>query len=220
MQIDVIETTSLGDRSYLVSAGGVAVVIDPQRDIDRVLDLAAERGTSASRSSLETHVHNDYVTGGLELARTRRRRLRRAGRRHRRLRARPGGGRRRARRRARCGSGCCTPPGTPTTTSATSLTDADGAVQAVFTGGSMLYGSTGRTDLLGAEHTDELTHAQYHSVRRLADELPAGTAGLPHPRVRQLLLGDPDQRRRLHRRRAGARSTRRSPRTSSPSSTS
>ena len=59
------------------------------------------------------------------------------------------------------------------------LTDADGTVQAVFTGGSMLYGSTGRTDLLGAEHTDQLTHAQYHSVRRLADELPAGTAVFP-----------------------------------------
>ena len=37
MQIDIIETSSLGDRSYLVSDGGVAVVIDPQRDIDRVL---------------------------------------------------------------------------------------------------------------------------------------------------------------------------------------
>ena len=36
----------------------------------------------------------------------------------------------------------------------------------------MLHGTTGRTDLLGDEHTDELTHAQFHSVRRLADELP------------------------------------------------
>ncbi|MER7683278.1 rhodanese-like domain-containing protein, partial [Streptomyces sp. NPDC096934] len=43
----------------------------------------------------------------------------------------------------------------------------------IFTGGSMLYGSTGRTDLLGSEHTDELTHAQYHSVRRIAAELAA-----------------------------------------------
>jgi rhodanese-related sulfurtransferase len=43
----------------------------------------------------------------------------------------------------------------------------------------MLYGATGRTDLVGAEHTHALTHAQYHSVRRLADELPAGTAVFP-----------------------------------------
>ena len=36
----------------------------------------------------------------------------------------------------------------------------------------MLHGTTGRTDLLGHEHTHELTHAQFHSVHRLADELP------------------------------------------------
>ena len=36
----------------------------------------------------------------------------------------------------------------------------------------MLHGTTGRTDLLGEDHTHDLTHAQYHSVRRLADELP------------------------------------------------
>jgi rhodanese-related sulfurtransferase len=36
----------------------------------------------------------------------------------------------------------------------------------------MLHGTTGRTDLLGHEHTHDLTHAQFHSVHRLADELP------------------------------------------------
>jgi hydroxyacylglutathione hydrolase len=52
-------------------------------------------------------------------------------------------------------------------------------VQAVFTGGSMLYGATGRTDLVGPESTVELTHAQFRSVRRLATELPAQAAVLP-----------------------------------------
>ena len=47
-----------------------------------------------------------------------------------------------------------------------------GTVIAVFTGGSLLYGSTGRTDLLGAEHQVELARAQYGSARRLARELP------------------------------------------------
>jgi rhodanese-related sulfurtransferase len=59
------------------------------------------------------------------------------------------------------------------------LETAEGQVQAVFTGGSMLYGATGRTDLVGPEHTDALTHAQYHSVRRLAAELPADTPVFP-----------------------------------------
>ncbi len=43
----------------------------------------------------------------------------------------------------------------------------------------MLHGTTGRTDLLGSEHTDELTRAQFHSVRRLAAELPDNTPVYP-----------------------------------------
>ncbi len=35
MDISIIETSGLGDRSYLVDHGDTAVVIDPQRDIDR-----------------------------------------------------------------------------------------------------------------------------------------------------------------------------------------
>ncbi|WP_329956893.1 MBL fold metallo-hydrolase, partial [Rhodococcoides fascians] len=66
--IAIIETSSLGDRSYLISLDGIAVVIDPQRDIDRVLALAAEKNAAITHV-LETHIHNDYVTGGLELAR-------------------------------------------------------------------------------------------------------------------------------------------------------
>ncbi|MGY1739105.1 MBL fold metallo-hydrolase, partial [Geodermatophilus sp. SYSU D00684] len=177
MQIDVIETTGLGDRSYLISADGAGVVIDPQRDIDRVLALAEERTVRIALVA-ESHLHNDYLTGGLELART-------------------------------AGAAYAVPAGDPVTYERTPvadgdvltagpmrlrvvhtpghthhhvsyvLTDADGAVQAVFTGGSMLYGATGRTDLVGPEHTDELTHAQYHSVRRLAAELPAGTPVFP-----------------------------------------
>jgi len=50
---------------------------------------------------------------------------------------------------------------------------------AVFTGGSLLHGSTGRTDLLGAGYSVELAKAQHASVRRLAAELPAGTMVCP-----------------------------------------
>lgn len=39
MDVSIIETSGLGDRSYLITHGDTAVVIDPQRDIDRVLDL-------------------------------------------------------------------------------------------------------------------------------------------------------------------------------------
>ena len=56
------------------------------------------------------------------------------------------------------------------------LENTDGDVHGVFTGGSMLYGATGRTDLVSPQDTTELTHAQYHSVRRLAREPPAEAA--------------------------------------------
>ncbi len=66
-EVIAIDTPSLGDRSYLAHDGTVAVVIDPQRDIDRVLDLAATAGVTITHV-FETHLHNDYVTGGLALA--------------------------------------------------------------------------------------------------------------------------------------------------------
>lgn len=69
MSIDIvtIETSSLGDRSYLAHDGRTALVVDPQRDIDRVLDLTERLGVGVTLV-VETRVHNDYVTGGLELA--------------------------------------------------------------------------------------------------------------------------------------------------------
>jgi rhodanese-related sulfurtransferase len=49
---------------------------------------------------------------------------------------------------------------------------------AVFSGGSLLVGSVGRTDLLGPTQTDVLTADQQRSLRRLA-ALPDGVAILP-----------------------------------------
>src|SRR6188472_2297964 len=63
-----VDTPSLGDRSYLVHDGEVAFAVDPQRDIDRVLDLLDEHNVRLT-DVFETHIHNDYVTGGLALAR-------------------------------------------------------------------------------------------------------------------------------------------------------
>jgi hydroxyacylglutathione hydrolase len=51
--------------------------------------------------------------------------------------------------------------------------------EAVFTGGSLLFGTTGRPDLLGAQHAHDLAHHQHASARRLADLLPDGTRVWP-----------------------------------------
>ena len=48
----------------------------------------------------------------------------------------------------------------------------------MFTGGSLIVGAAARTDLMGAERTDELARAQFRSLRRLA-ELPDDTLVLP-----------------------------------------
>ncbi|MDO3635004.1 MBL fold metallo-hydrolase [Mycolicibacterium arseniciresistens] len=177
MDVSIIETSGLGDRSYLVSQGDTAVVIDPQRDIDRVLDLATDRGVQITHV-LETHIHNDYVTGGLELART-------TGA----VYVVPGGDDVDYHRHAVVDGDTIdagplhlrvlhTPGHTHHHVSYV-LHDADGAVHGVFTGGSMLHGTTGRTDLLGSDQTETLSHAQFHSVRRLAAELPDTTAVYP-----------------------------------------
>ena len=68
IEILQLDTPSLGDRSYLATDGTRALVVDPQRDIDRVLALAGERGVQITHV-FETHLHNDYLTGGLALAR-------------------------------------------------------------------------------------------------------------------------------------------------------
>jgi len=66
--VDTIEVPGLGNRSYLAGGPRGAVAVDPPRDVDRVIAAAALRGVRI-RYVVETHLHNDYVTGGLELAR-------------------------------------------------------------------------------------------------------------------------------------------------------
>jgi hydroxyacylglutathione hydrolase len=65
----VIETASLGDRSYIAHDGRSALVVDPPRDIDRIERELARRDLTLELI-LETHLHNDYISGGLTLSRT------------------------------------------------------------------------------------------------------------------------------------------------------
>lgn len=65
--VDTLELEGLGNR-LLAGGAGTALVVDPPRDIERVVAAAARRGVRIALVA-ETHVHNDYVSGGLELAR-------------------------------------------------------------------------------------------------------------------------------------------------------
>ena len=64
MHVVTIEVPHLGNRSHLVHDGRVGVVIDPPRDLAPVETAAAEAGVDIVAVA-ETHIHNDYVSGGL-----------------------------------------------------------------------------------------------------------------------------------------------------------
>lgn len=164
LTLHTLSTASLGNRSYLVAADGWAVAVDVQRDIDRVEQIIDGHGLRLG-AVLETHVHNDYVSGGLALAR-------------------------------RHGAEYVVPHGPALGYSATRVRDADEIVSGpvrvrvldtpghtdahatyavggadrtlAFTGGSLLFGASGRTDLLGEDRAEDLARRQYWSVRRLA----------------------------------------------------
>jgi hydroxyacylglutathione hydrolase len=176
-EVVTIETPGLGDRSYLIHDGSSAVVVDPQRDIGRVLAAAGAAGARITHV-LETHIHNDYVTGGFALAEE-------TGAAYlvaaaedvcfSRTPVRDGD-------QVQAGSMSVsvlrTPGHTPGHVSYV-IGPSGGAPTAVFTGGSMLFGAVGRTDLISMEQTERLTRAQYRSVRRLAAELPVEVAVYP-----------------------------------------
>ncbi len=177
LTVRTIETPSLGDRSYLVHDGEVAFVVDPQRDIDRILEILGDDGVRLTHV-FETHIHNDYVTGGLALARaTGATYLINADDQVSFDRTPIHDGERveigdRMRVRA------IHTPGHTFTHMSYALTDVDEPV-AVFTGGSLLYGATGRPDLLGPDHTEALVRHQHASAHRLAAALPDQTGVYP-----------------------------------------
>lgn len=174
--IVTIETPGLGDRSYLAHDGDVAVVVDPQRDIDRVTALVDALGVRVTHV-FETHLHNDYVTGGLALARRTGAEYVVAAADEVAFERRPVADGDRVSTGRLTVTALHTPGHTPNHMSY-ALSE-DGETVAVFTGGSMLFGAVGRTDLIGEEMTDQLTRAQYRSVRRLATELPEQASVLP-----------------------------------------
>ena len=68
MDVHSIRTPGLGDASHLLTHEGVGVLVDPQRDLGRFRG-AAEDPDVELQWVLETHVHNDYLSGALAAAR-------------------------------------------------------------------------------------------------------------------------------------------------------
>ncbi len=180
MQIEQYFLDGLGHQSYFVTdeKSGMAAIVDPRRDVD-IYEQAAKHANTRITHILETHIHNDYVTGARELA------------------ARTGA--------AIVGSAeaqlhyayqpmrdgerfqvgelnfqvMATPGHTPAHVSYVLSELGSETPSTVFSGGSMLVGGAGRTDLLGPAMTLTLTRNQYQSLRRMLDILPGSVRVYP-----------------------------------------
>ena len=170
----------LGNSSYLIASEetGLAAVLDPQRDVDRYLQVAEGLGLRLAYT-LDTHLHNDFISGSRELA---------------------------AQAGVQVGASAeaelgfehlplqdgdvislgdlsirvlATPGHTPEHISF-SLTEAGKEVpSALFTGGALMVGGAARTDLLGADLAEPLAQRLYHSIHHKLLRFPDDVAVHP-----------------------------------------
>ena len=173
MFVESFVVAGLGHSSYLVGREGSrdVLVIDPKRDVQDYLDAADQHGARITHV-LETHNHNDFVSGSRELANLTGAQVCAASE----------SGIQYQFRSLREGQSfsvagidftvLATPGHTP---EHISFLASDGGQRALFSGGSLLVGAVGRTDLLGWELADPLARLLYHSVQdklaRLGDDV-------------------------------------------------
>lgn len=176
MKIIQFVVDSLGDNAYLVVEGDTAAVVDPQRDVRPYLASAEEHGARITHV-FETHVHNDYISGGRELAALGATIV-----------APAGAGLEFDHRpvndgdEVRIGNAtlrAVAAPGHTYNHTAYLAIEASGEIRGAFTGGAILMASAGRSDLLGPDHTEELTRLQWETGQRLKGMLPPAAEILP-----------------------------------------
>ncbi|MDA3018626.1 MAG: MBL fold metallo-hydrolase, partial [Actinomycetota bacterium] len=179
MSLSVIssDTPTLGDRGYIAHDGKTALVVDPQRDIDRVEQVLSDNNLTLG-AVVETHMHNDYVSGGLVLSqnyqatyitsaedtvafkRTAAHDLDEFA-------------------IGNFGIQALHTLGHTFTHLSYVLHDQSGKPIGIFTGGSLLHGSTGRPDLLGNSFATELARLQHGSAHRITELLEESTPIYP-----------------------------------------
>ncbi len=163
---------TLGNSSYLIASEetGQAAVIDPQRDVDKYMQVAEGLGLRLAYA-LDTHLHNDFVSGVRELA---------------------------AQTGLRIGASAeaevafehlplhdgdtlslgdvtigviATPGHTPEHISF-SVAERNPITTAIFTGGALIVGGAARTDLLGPDLSVPLARRLYHTIHDRLLALP------------------------------------------------
>ena len=174
IEIDSVVDEGLGHSSYVVGLGdGSALVVDPARFPDRQRQVGREHGWRINWT-LDTHSHADYISGSPELAADGATFV-----------ASAGAGLEVGHRPVDAGESVDVAAGVELRAIATPghtpdhlafLLVGGGAPAALFSGGSLMVGALGRTDLLGDEHREALARALFRSLRAeiltLPDDLP------------------------------------------------
>ncbi|MFF9627274.1 rhodanese-like domain-containing protein [Streptomyces griseosporeus] len=166
----------LGNSAYLLDLGdGRALAVDASRDL-RALYAAAARGGLHIAFAADTHLHADFLSGAVQLGHDTGATVLASA-----------AGRRTFPHHALADGDevdlggltlqALATPGHTDEHLSFLLLDGNREL-GVFTGGSLIVNSAARTDLLGADRTEELARAQYRSIKRLT-ELPDETAVWP-----------------------------------------
>ncbi|SDU25301.1 MBL fold metallo-hydrolase [Jiangella alkaliphila] len=166
----------LGNSAYVLDLGdGRALAVNASRDLRALYATAGRRGLTVAFAA-DTHLHADFLSGAVQLAHDQG------------ATALASAAGRRAFAHTPLADGdevdlgglrlqTLATPGHTDEHLAFLLLDGTRAL-GVFTGGSLIVDSAARTDLLGADRTEELARAQYRSLKRLAS-LPDETAVWP-----------------------------------------
>ncbi len=156
----------LGNSAYLLDLDdGRALAVDASRDLRALREAAERRGLRVAYAA-DTHLHADFLTGAVQLARLDGAQV---------LASAAGD---REYPHTGLGDGdevdlgglrlrALATPGHTHEHVAFELLDGSRTL-GVFTGGSLIVGSAARTDLVSPERTEELARAQYRSLQRLA----------------------------------------------------
>jgi hydroxyacylglutathione hydrolase len=67
MYIEQIYTSCLSEAAYFIESKGEAIIIDPLRDVDTYINMAAQKNATI-KYIFETHFHADFVSGHIDLA--------------------------------------------------------------------------------------------------------------------------------------------------------
>ena len=168
MRVRQFHEPGLGNNAHLLISDreSVAALIDPLRDVDQYQAVSNAEGVRITHV-LETHLHNDFVSGGRELSATTGARIV----------ASAGAELEFDHQPVRDGDTLAigeirltviaTPGHTPEHVSYLAEdTSRPGQPPVLFSGGSLLVGAVSRTDLLGHEHATGLAHQLYHTLHK------------------------------------------------------